>query len=71
MLLHEMLRLLGHTRIKPLVLAADSAFHAGSNSIQTPASHAEQASGGGSTPAAWHRDSWLICITCVSADQTL
>ena len=71
MLLHKGLRLLGHTCIKALVLAADGAFHAGSNSIQTPASHAEQATGGGSTPAAWHRVSWLVCITCVSTEQTL
>ena len=42
----------GHTRIGMLELAADGGGHVGSNSIHTPASHAEQATGCGSAPAA-------------------
>ena len=41
-----------HTCIGAFVLAADGAGHVGSNSIHTPASHAEHATGCGSAPVA-------------------
>lgn len=40
------------TRIGAFALAAQGAGHTDSNSIRMPASHTEQATGGGSAPAA-------------------